>query len=38
MLEPNEGKNDEFGLKGEFFDGRLNTSLAYFEVHKKIDR
>jgi outer membrane receptor for ferric coprogen and ferric-rhodotorulic acid len=38
MLEPNEGKNYEFGLKGELFDGRLNTSLAYFEVHEKIDR
>lgn len=35
MLEPNEGKNYELGLKGEFFDGRLNTSLAYFEVHEK---
>lgn len=35
MLEPDEGKNYEFGLKGEFYDGRLNTSLAYFEVHEK---
>lgn len=35
MLEPNEGKNYEFGLKSEFFDGRLNTSLGYFEVHEK---
>ncbi|MFS1287522.1 TonB-dependent siderophore receptor [Pseudomonas piscis] len=34
LLEPNEGKNYELGLKGEFFDGRLNTSLAYFEVHE----
>lgn len=34
MLEPDEGKNYEFGIKGEFFDGRLNTSLAYFEVHE----
>jgi outer membrane receptor for ferric coprogen and ferric-rhodotorulic acid len=34
MLEPNEGKNYELGLKGEFFDGRLNSSLAYFEVHE----
>ncbi|MGY2378469.1 TonB-dependent siderophore receptor [Pseudomonas sp. SDO524_S393] len=35
MLEPNEGKNYEFGLKGEFFGGRLNSSLAYFEVHEE---
>ena len=34
MLAPNEGKNYEFGLKGEFFGGRLNSSLAYFEVHE----
>lgn len=35
MLEPNEGTNYEIGLKGEFFDGRLNSSLAYFEVHEE---
>jgi outer membrane receptor for ferric coprogen and ferric-rhodotorulic acid len=35
MLEPNEGKNYEVGIKGEFFDGRLNSSLAYFEVHEE---
>ncbi|MCU7647620.1 TonB-dependent siderophore receptor [Pseudomonas aestus] len=35
MLEPNEGKNYELGIKGEFFDGRLNSSLAYFEVHEE---
>ncbi len=34
-LEPNEGKNYEIGLKGEFFEGRLNSSLAYFEVHEE---
>ena len=34
MLEPDEGTNYELGLKGEFFDGRLNSSLAYFEVHQ----
>ncbi|WP_416363289.1 TonB-dependent siderophore receptor [Pseudomonas sp. NFX183] len=34
LLEPDEGQNYEIGLKGEFFDGRLNTSLAYFEVHE----
>lgn len=35
MLASNEGKNYEFGLKGEFFGGRLNSSLAYFEVHEE---
>ena len=35
MLDPNEGKNYELGLKGEFFGGRLNSSLAYFEVHEE---
>ncbi|WP_025859230.1 TonB-dependent siderophore receptor [Pseudomonas sp. CHM02] len=34
MVEPDEGKNYEVGLKGEFYDGRLNTSLAYFEIHE----
>ncbi|WMN15400.1 TonB-dependent siderophore receptor [Pseudomonas piscis] len=34
-LKPDEGKNYEVGLKGEFFDGRLNSSLAYFEVHEE---
>ncbi|WP_319004569.1 TonB-dependent siderophore receptor [Methylobacillus caricis] len=34
LLEPNEGQNYEAGLKGEFFDGALNASLAYFEVHQ----
>lgn len=34
LLEPNEGENYEVGLKGEFFGGRLNTSLAYFEVRE----
>ena len=34
MLEPAEGKNYEVGVKGEFYDGRLNTSLAFFEVHE----
>ena len=33
-VEPDEGKNYELGLKGEFFDGRLNASIAYFEVHE----
>lgn len=34
MLEPDEGKNYELGLKGEFYEGRLNASLAYFEIHE----
>ncbi|WP_256586862.1 MULTISPECIES: TonB-dependent siderophore receptor [Pseudomonas] len=34
VLEPDEGKNYELGIKGEFFNGGLNTSLAYFEVHE----
>jgi outer membrane receptor for ferric coprogen and ferric-rhodotorulic acid len=34
LLEPDEGKNYEIGVKGEFFNGGLNTSLAYFEVHE----
>ena len=32
MLDPDQGENYEVGLKSEFFDGRLNASLAYFEV------
>ncbi|WP_446440005.1 TonB-dependent siderophore receptor [Pseudomonas sp. 910_21] len=34
LLNPDEGQNYELGLKGEFFEGRLNSSLAYFEVHE----
>jgi len=32
LLDPDQGENYEVGLKGEFLDGRLNASLAYFEV------
>ena len=32
MLDPDQGENYEIGLKSEMFDGRLNASLAYFEV------
>ncbi|SQF99069.1 TonB-dependent siderophore receptor [Paucimonas lemoignei] len=32
LLDPDEGQNYEVGIKGEFFDGRLNASLAYFQV------
>jgi outer membrane receptor for ferric coprogen and ferric-rhodotorulic acid len=34
VLEPDEGKNYEIGIKGEYFDGQLNSSLAYFEIHE----
>ena len=33
-LAPLKGHNYEVGIKGEFFGGLLNTSLAYFEVHQ----
>ncbi|WP_455925443.1 TonB-dependent siderophore receptor [Pseudomonas putida] len=32
LLDPDEGENYETGIKGEFLDGRLNASLAYFQV------
>ncbi len=32
VLQPREGDNYEIGLKGEYFDGRLNTAIALFEV------
>lgn len=31
-LDPLEGTNREIGLKGAFFDGRLNASAAYFQL------
>ncbi|MCY1536341.1 Ferripyoverdine receptor [compost metagenome] len=31
-IEPEEGDSYELGIKGEFYDGLLNASLAYFEV------
>ncbi|WP_017480247.1 TonB-dependent siderophore receptor [Pseudomonas sp. PAMC 26793] len=34
LLEPDEGQNYELGLKADFFNGRLNASAAYFEVHE----
>ncbi|MBD8496127.1 TonB-dependent siderophore receptor [Pseudomonas syringae] len=33
-LDPIEGNNYEAGIKGSFFDGNLNTSLAYFELEQ----
>ncbi|WP_219735897.1 MULTISPECIES: TonB-dependent receptor [unclassified Pseudomonas] len=35
VLEPLEGKTSEVGIKGELFDGRLNTSLAVFYTKRK---
>lgn len=34
LLDPEEGKNYEIGLKGEWFDGRLNASITAFESRK----
>jgi outer membrane receptor for ferric coprogen and ferric-rhodotorulic acid len=34
-LDPLEGDNYEIGLKGEFFDGALNASVALFEVKQE---
>ncbi|MGV6475432.1 TonB-dependent siderophore receptor [Azotobacter vinelandii] len=34
ILDPNEGDSYEGGLKGEWFNGRLNASLAYFEIRE----
>lgn len=31
-LEPNEGRNTELGVKGEFFDGRMLASLAVYKA------
>jgi len=31
-LDPIEGKSAEAGIKGEFFEGRLNASLALFRI------
>lgn len=34
LLDPESGKNTELGLKGAWLDGRLNASVAVFQVHK----
>ncbi|WP_110968790.1 TonB-dependent siderophore receptor [Pseudomonas huaxiensis] len=34
-LKPLEGSNYEIGLKGELFDGRVNTNIAIFRVDQK---
>lgn len=33
-LDPIEGKNYEIGVKGEYFDGRLNASLSIFRIEQ----
>ena len=37
MLDPREGDNYEIGLKSDYYDGRLNTSIALFEVDLEND-
>ncbi|UOP01272.1 TonB-dependent siderophore receptor [Kingella potus] len=34
FLKPTTGRNVEVGLKGEFFDQRLNASAAFFDTRK----
>ncbi|MGV6475749.1 TonB-dependent siderophore receptor [Azotobacter vinelandii] len=34
VLDPDEGDSYEAGFKGEWFNGRLNASLAYFEIRQ----
>ncbi|MDD5033687.1 MAG: TonB-dependent receptor [Methylococcaceae bacterium] len=34
-LKPQEAHQYEVGIKNEFFDGRLNSTLAFFEITKK---
>ncbi|MNO48912.1 Ferric-pseudobactin BN7/BN8 receptor precursor [compost metagenome] len=34
-LKPIEGKNYEIGIKGEYFDGALNASLALFRIDQE---
>ena len=33
-LDPIEGNNYELGIKGEFFDGKLNASAAIFQIRQ----
>ncbi len=33
-LDPIEGSNYELGIKGEFFDGKLNASAAIFQIRQ----
>ena len=33
-LDPATGRNDEIGVKASLLDGRVNASLAWFDIHK----
>ncbi|MCB5189491.1 TonB-dependent siderophore receptor [Methylobacillus arboreus] len=35
LLEPIEGKNYEIGIKGEYFEGALNASIALFQIDQE---
>lgn len=35
IIKPLEGKQYELGIKGEFFDGALNASLAAFQIEEE---
>lgn len=35
LLDPVTGTNIEAGIKGEYFDGRLNASAAVFQINQK---
>ncbi|MFT0212663.1 TonB-dependent siderophore receptor [Pseudomonas sp. F1_0610] len=35
LLDPMTGENYEIGIKGEYYDGALNTSLAVFRINQK---
>ncbi len=37
LLDPREGDNYEIGLKSDYYNGRLNTAIALFEVDLKND-
>ncbi|MCX2840601.1 TonB-dependent siderophore receptor [Microbulbifer thermotolerans] len=34
-MDPTEGVNNEVGAKGEFFDGKLQASIAYYQTEQK---
>lgn len=34
VLAPTSGKNKEIGLKGEYLEGRLNTSISLFDIRQ----
>lgn len=35
LIEPIEGKNYEIGIKGEYFNGALNASMAIFQIDQE---